>query len=115
MTTVSLVGMKFYAYHGYYPEERKIGNDFVLDVHVDVPQFEPGEVNIHDTVNYEGIYEICKKHMDKQYKLLESIAMEIGEEIKSRYTHVLKTRVNIAKLGPQLGGVVDKAVIEYTC
>jgi dihydroneopterin aldolase len=115
MTTVALEGMKFYAFHGYYPEERKVGNDFILDVYVDIPRFDSLDDNITDTVNYEEIYQICQLHMDKKYKLLETIALNIGEDIKKRYDQIAEVRIKIAKLGPQLGGVVDRAVIEYRC
>ena len=116
MTTVALEGMKFYAYHGYYEEERKIGTEFILDVYVEVPRFDSADDNIKDTVNYENIYKICAHHMlKKQYKLLETIAYHIGEEIKGKYEQIASLKVKISKIGPQLGGVVDKAVIVYEC
>ena len=34
MATIALEGMRFYAYHGYYEEERTLGNEFILDVYV---------------------------------------------------------------------------------
>ncbi len=34
MPTIALEGMRFYAYHGYYEEERILGNEFILDVYV---------------------------------------------------------------------------------
>ena len=34
MATIALEGMRFYAYHGYYEEERILGNEFILDVYV---------------------------------------------------------------------------------
>ena len=34
MATIALEGMRFFAYHGYYEEERILGNDFILDVYV---------------------------------------------------------------------------------
>jgi dihydroneopterin aldolase len=114
MIRVALEGMKFYAFHGFYPEERKVGNEFILDVFVDIPRFDSEEDNIQDTVNYEDIYNICQNHMDKKYKLLETVAFHIGKDIKERYDQISLIKVRIAKIGPQLGGVVDKAVVEYT-
>ena len=34
MATIALEGMRFFAYHGYYEEERILGNEFILDVYV---------------------------------------------------------------------------------
>jgi len=62
MTTIALEGMHFFAYHGYYAEERIVGNQFIIDVYVDVDTFDSQDDNIDDTVNYEVIYDITKSH-----------------------------------------------------
>lgn len=115
MTRIALEGMHFFAYHGYYEEERIVGNQFIIDTFVDVDTFDSTDDDINDTVNYEVIYDIVKSHMDKKYKLLETIALNISTELKTRFSNIKKVKVKVAKLGPQLGGEVDKAVIEYEC
>lgn len=113
MTRVALEGMKFYAYHGYYTEEQIKGNDFVLDVYADIPTFNSLEDNIEDTVNYEYIYAVCKKHMEVKYKLLETVALMIATDIKKEYKNIFKLRVRLAKMNPPIDGDIHKAVIEY--
>ena len=115
MTQVALEGMHFFAYHGYYEEERIVGNPFIVDVYVDLNSFDSRDDNITDTVNYEHIYKVVKSHMEHKYKLLETIALNIGEELKSRFPFVNSIKVRVSKIAPQLGGEVDKAVIEYNC
>ena len=52
MLTIALEGLQFYAYHGLYPEEQIIGNHFILDIRVSIPEPEdPGSLN--ESVNYE--------------------------------------------------------------
>jgi dihydroneopterin aldolase len=33
---VALEGIRFYAYHGFYPEEQKIGNEFFIDLETEM-------------------------------------------------------------------------------
>lgn len=115
MTRIALEGMHFFAYHGYYEEERIVGNQFIIDVFVDVNTFDSTDDDINDTVNYEVIYDIVKGHMNKKYKLLETIALNISNDLKSKFPSIKKVKARVAKVGPQLGGEVDKAVIEYEC
>lgn len=111
--TVALEGMHFYAFHGYYDEEQLIGNDFILDVYAYIPSFDSHEDNINDTVNYEDVYLICQEVMKTKYRLLESVVMYIAEKLKSKFPFTEKITVRLSKIGPQLGGSVDKAVITY--
>jgi len=115
MTRIALEGMHFFAYHGYYEEERIVGNQFIIDTFVDVDTFDSTDDDINDTVNYELIYNVVKSHMVKKYKLLETIAFNISAELKSKFPSIKKVKVRVAKIGPQLGGEVDKAVIEFEC
>ena len=32
MGQIHIEGMEFYAYHGHYSEEKKVGNNFIVDV-----------------------------------------------------------------------------------
>lgn len=115
MTRIALEGMRFFAYHGYYEEERIVGNQFVVDVFVDVDTFDSTDDDINDTVNYEAIYTVVKGHMTKKYKLLETIALHISTDLKKQFSNIKTIKVRVSKIGPQLGGEVDKAVIEYEC
>jgi len=110
-TRVSIEGLQFFAYHGFYDEERKQGNDFVCDVQVELKSFDSMEDNIYDTVNYEDIYRIVEEEMKITRKLIETVAFNIIEKIKL-LNHVTGAMVKISKIRPQLDGKVDRAVVE---
>jgi dihydroneopterin aldolase len=115
MTKVCLHGMNFYAFHGYYEYERKAGNHYILDVDVSLKQdsnFQSEEIEA--TVNYEDIYKLCKLEMEEQHQLLETVAYNVANAIKTNFNNVDSVFVRLSKLNPQLGGDVDKAVIEYS-
>lgn len=101
-TTVAIEDMHFYAFHGFYPEERKMGNDYMLTVSCDLPVV---DINgIADTVNYEELYQICKAQMSQAQMLLETVASRILDAIKGRWPNVVSAKVVLRKSSPQLGG-----------
>ncbi|MBK8887157.1 MAG: dihydroneopterin aldolase [Saprospiraceae bacterium] len=60
-TKVAIKGAEFFAYHGYYSEERKSGNTFIIDAEVTLKSFDSHDDNIFDTVNYEQLYQTVVK------------------------------------------------------
>lgn len=110
-TIVSIEGLKFRAFHGFYDEERKKGNDFICDVKVEVKSFDSNDDNIYDTVNYEEIYDIVNDEMKQTKKLIETVAYNIINRIRE-LDHVTGASVKLSKLNPPLNGDVEKAVVE---
>lgn len=113
MTRIGLEGMEFYAHHGYYEAERKMGNKYLLDVFVNLKIDLKNSEDIHDTVNYEHIYEVCKEEMDEPKQLLETVAYDIADRLKSRFSIIDEVEVKLKKVGVQLGGKVQQSVIDY--
>ena len=113
-TKVAIKGAEFFAFHGYYKEERKAGNNFVIDAEVELKSFDSDDDNIKDTVNYEHLYSICKEEMNKTQQLLETVVYNIIMRFKNDFQNVTGGEVRMEKLGPQLGGKVQKAVVEMS-
>lgn len=111
-TTVSIKGAEFFAHHGFYEEERLTGNTFIIDAEVELKSFDSSDDNIHDTVNYEKLFEICAAEMDNTQKLLETVVFNIITKFNSSFSNITGGKVKLSKLGPQLGGKVEKAVVE---
>lgn len=115
MITVALHGVAFFAYHGFYTEEQKLGTNFILDIEVD---FDPvGSLKsdkISNTVDYEQLYEIADRQMKHTRKLIETVAHAIADEIKEQYTFAKSIRVLIKKLSPAMRGKVDYSSILIT-
>ncbi len=110
-TSITLKGLHFHAYHGYYEEERKMGNPFIINVTVKIDDFNLKNDDINDTINYEDIYNICGSEMKKTQKLLETVVLNIVSRLRTEFPQILQGKVSLEKIGPQLGGKVDKAVI----
>jgi len=109
---VALEGMEFYARHGYYAEERKIGNKYTVDVYM---QVEMTSAVHHDkldgTVDYERVYELVTEVMTEEANLLEHLAGKLIEKIKKSFANVLAVRVKVCKHNPPIKGLCQRAVV----
>lgn len=107
MAVIALEGMQFYAYHGFYEEERIIGNNYVVDVSVEAAVGKAGKSDaLQDTLNYETIYLIVEREMQKPSHLLEHVVENIVSALKFQFTSIEKVNVKLKKLNPPLDGLV---------
>jgi dihydroneopterin aldolase len=112
---IALVDLEFYAYHGFYEEERKTGNRFSVDVKVETFMEEDRDFKeLGNTVNYEELYEIVKEHMLVPALLLEEIAHKILQSIFTKWEQSVTVSVSISKFTPPIGGVCKKAMVTLT-
>ncbi|CAG4991211.1 Dihydroneopterin aldolase [Dyadobacter sp. CECT 9275] len=105
-------GLEFFAYHGYYPEEQRIGNKYALDITVITDFVEAAQNDkLSETVNYEIIYRIAAKVMEDPARLLEHIGFRVIRGVREKYPLVDKVIVKVSKFNPPVGGVCTRAVI----
>ncbi|PWJ43828.1 dihydroneopterin aldolase [Sediminitomix flava] len=112
MDKIALEGMEFFAYHGFYEEEQKIGNKYGVDIEVKTNlEKAADEDNLAETVNYESLYQIVSSEMKIQSKLLEHIAGRIIKTVFEKHSDVESILVKIKKFNPPIGGVCYASVI----
>ena len=113
MGRIAINGMRFYAHHGCFDEERAIGTHFVVDIWMEVDT-RTAEVsdNIADTVNYLEVYQGVKHEMETPSNLLERVARRVGEAVMSQFTDTMSVVVKISKLNPPLGGQMESVSVE---
>ena len=105
--------MEFYAFHGVYEEERKIGGKYSVDVFVFTDADEARlKDDLNGTVNYEKIFAAVKNNMQTPVRLIEHLAQKILIDIRSFVPLEDKIRIKIRKLQPPLGGVVGASIVE---
>ena len=109
--TISIHGAEFFAYHGFYPEEQKLGNRFLVDVEVSfLPLANLRDDKISNTIDYEQLYKIVDEQMKHTRKLIETVAQAIADQIKNSFPSIEKLQVSIKKCNPPFKGRV-----EYSC
>ncbi|HJW31222.1 MAG TPA: dihydroneopterin aldolase, partial [Saprospiraceae bacterium] len=112
---IKLEGISFYAHHGYYTHERTRGNNYLVDIGVET-DIDKSAVydDLHLTVNYESLYNICAEVMSHPCHLIETVAYRIAHEIQKSFPHLQSIEVVVHKIAPELGGPVQSAQVTYT-
>ena len=113
MGKVSLEEMEFYARHGYYEEERVIGNKYSVDVTIDVDFADAAQDDkLEGTVNYEKVYEIVQDVMSIDANLLEHLAGKMIKALKEAFPAINQVKVRVSKYNPPIKGLCKKAMVE---
>ena len=113
MITVELRQARFFAYHGIYEEERRLGNEFEVNLVVSHAIKKKKIKSIAETVDYVRLYELVNEEMKKPRDLLEVLAMEITEKIKSEFLQVKEIQITIRKLHPPIVNFTGDTAITY--
>jgi 7,8-dihydroneopterin aldolase/epimerase/oxygenase len=111
--TISIEGMKLYAFHGCLEEEARIGGNYIVDVNMTVDFSEAADTDdLGKTIDYCAIYEICKKEMDIRSKLIETVCARIHRHIKGSFPDIKALHVKVSKLSPPMNGDVENVRVE---
>lgn len=108
MTTclVCLEQIEFFAYHGFFDEEQKMGNRYSVDVTVSTDFLQAAQHDkLANTINYGSIYAIIKAEMAIPARLLENLAFRMVNKIFHTYNEAREIEIAIRKHNPPLGGV----------
>ncbi|KMT04974.1 hypothetical protein BVRB_7g171370 [Beta vulgaris subsp. vulgaris] len=109
-----LRGLKFHGYHGVKPEERTLGQKFVIDVDAWMDLRKPGiSDQLSDTISYTEIYRIVKGVVEgTPQNLLESVAHQIASITFSKFPQISAVRVKVGKPHVAVQGQLDYLGVE---
>ena len=112
MGQIRLNGMEFYAYHGWYPEEQRTGNQFLVDVVMDIGMGKASKTDdLNDALNYAEVYELVKQEMSVPSHLLEHVSARILDKIFKQFPQLERVEVCVSKLNPPVGGQVKSVSV----
>ncbi len=109
---ISLNNVRFRAFHGVYPDERKKGNDFV--VNMEVSYLPEGTIySLEDTIDYADLFEIINTTMQKPVDLLETVIQTIAHKVKEKFPQISSINVSVEKLNPPIDKFSGSATVRY--
>ncbi len=105
---IDISGLRLFAYHGVFPEENKLGQEFKIDLLLCVKKtITLGDDNLKNVLSYWNVIELVKElFIGKTFKLLETAAQNILEELK-RFPQIQHARISLKKLTPPIPVTVD--------
>lgn len=114
MDKIYFNGMRFYGYHGVYPEENRLGQRFHVDLQLYLDLSLPGKTDdLHDTVNYADAYQIAKRIVEEErYRLIETVAEKIAARLLESFDLVKQVMVRVTKPDPPIPGHYDSVAVE---
>ncbi|MGI9952639.1 dihydroneopterin aldolase [Moorellaceae bacterium AZ2] len=103
-------GMQFWAKHGYFPEENKLGQRFVIDVEVSMDMSRTCATDdLTGSLSYMDVYAITERVVTREHhKTVQRIAQRIADEIMAAHP-VKQVRVTVKKPSVAIGGIVEYA------
>ena len=104
--TVFVRGLEFEGNHGYYEEERRTNRRFRVHVELQTNLLQASQSDaLEDTIDY---FSVCQRIVEigtkRTYKLLETLAGAIGQELQEEYPRTAIS-IEIEKLAPPCPGV----------
>lgn len=105
---IRLNEMVFYGYHGVLPEERSLGQRFVVDIEVHVDLKAAGHSdNLADTINYSDLYTVAEDVITgPPFNLIEALAEQIAGRILKEQRAVRSVLVRVRKPAVPIPGSV---------
>ncbi len=105
--------MAFYGYHGDRPEERSLGQRFIVDLEVGANLSPAGESDdLDQTINYAELYQETKAIVEGEpLRLIEALAERVAGAAL-RHERALWVRVRVCKPGVAIPGSLEGASVE---
>ena len=111
MGIVTLKGLKFHAYHGVYPNEKKEGNTFIVDIEIETDLSKAAKSDdLNDTIDYALVFESVKSEMKIPSNLLEHIVDRINQAISKLITDS-RIKTTVYKMNPPLEGNCEYSAV----
>lgn len=105
--------MEFHAFHGVMEHENQLGNTFLVSIRMEINTEIAGKTDdLHDTLNYQSVYNVVKNEMIISSKLIEHIGQRILDSVFNKFPEIETLEVKLSKLNPPLGGKVESVSVE---
>ncbi|MBL5767100.1 dihydroneopterin aldolase [Heyndrickxia sporothermodurans] len=116
MDKIIINNMEFYGYHGVLPEENRLGQRFRVTLTLELDLQKAGKTdNLHDTVSYAEVYEVCKEIVEgRPHQLLESVAENLSEAILESFPLIEQITVQLIKPDPPIRGHYQSVAVEIS-
>lgn len=103
---ISLSGIRVRAFHGCLLQERTVGNDYLVNLSVEVEETEAALCNddLAGTVDYARLYGLVREEMAIPARLLEHVCYRLVQRVLHEFPLVQQAEVTITKLAPPILG-----------
>lgn len=111
--TIFIDKLRLHANHGVLPQERIVGNDYLITLRVKYP-FENAcrTDELTDTISYADLADIIKSEMAVPSALVEHVAGRIVSKIRSTFPDTSYIYIKVSKIAPPMPVECESAGVE---
>jgi dihydroneopterin aldolase len=111
---IELKQLRFFAEHGMYQEEMKVGNEFEVDLVIGCKSPKKIITSIEQTINYVEVYRIVQEEFNQRKYLLETCAMLIAEKLQAQFPEIENLTISIRKMNPPITNFSGSVAVIYS-
>ena len=114
MDSIIIKGLKLFAYHGVNPEEKRDGQNFVLDIRCAATLSTAGNTDeLNDTVSYAKIIKTVRRvFCAEKYDLIEKAAEVVAVGILGEYPAIAAVDITLKKPEAPISADFDYVAVE---
>lgn len=110
---IVLKDVRFHAFHGVMPQERRVGGDFLVTLRLGYDLTEAMRTDkVGDTLNYAEVYRVVSEEMRTPSALLEHVAGRIAQALQQAFPEVTSIDLGLTKQNPPMGADCKGAGVE---
>lgn len=111
---MTLKGMRFFGYHGVFPEENRLGQQFFVDLELLMDMKQAARTDeLEYALDYSAVHAFVKQIVEgTPFKLLEALTDHIASRVLEHYTIVNEVTVRVTKPHPPFEVYFDGVTIE---
>lgn len=96
---IEIKGIKSFGYHGVFESEHIVGQDFFVDVALEVDLSRASDTDdVADTINYAEITDLVVEEVSgERVALIEKLAARIADRIRSTYPQIAAVSITVHK------------------
>lgn len=113
LTTIRMLNMTFYGFHGVSAAEKETGRRFEVDCEIDFDATRAIDTDqLENTINYTDVYRIIEDLLENsRYNLVETLADRIADRIFASFD-VRRLKLKVRKRNPPVPGNIDAFEVE---
>jgi 7,8-dihydroneopterin aldolase/epimerase/oxygenase len=111
---IHLNEMTFYGYHGLFPEEKKLGQRFMVDLVLELDLKKAGESDeMSYSIDYGAVYQEVKGIVEGiAVNLVETVAERIAQQLLASFSLLQACHVKVYKPDPPIPGYYKSVAVE---
>jgi dihydroneopterin aldolase len=113
MYTIHLQDLRFNGFHGLYEAEKRLGNEFEVNVSIQVDEDIALVSPDRPSLDYVHAYDIIRQCMEQPTPLLEQLGNTIALHLMEKFSMAKQVHISIYKLHAPIPSFEGKVGVEF--